>query len=149
MIEEKYMIEAIKEAKKALKNGDVPVGAVIVYDNKIIAKACNQKEMNKSAISHAEIIAIDEACKKLNTWHLTDCEIYVTMEPCIMCMGAIMESIIKKIVYGVANEKFGLMSNLKNDSSIKSRILKNRVVVNMENNDIKQMLRQFFEIKRI
>ena len=96
---------AIKEAKKSYKIDDVPVGAVIVKDDVVIAKAHNMKEKKCNAIMHAEIIAIDKACKKLKRWRLDDCELYVTMEPCLMCIGAIVESRIKKIYCGVENKK--------------------------------------------
>ena len=111
---EYYMNIAIKEAKKAYKYEEVPVGAVIVKDNKIIAKAFNKKEKTMNVIKHAEVIAISKACKKLKNWRLEDCEIYVTMEPCMMCSGAIQQSRIKKIVYGVKNEKYGYTDQLKN-----------------------------------
>ena len=100
---EYYMNIAIKEAKKAYKYEEVPVGAVIVKNNKVIAKAFNKKEKTKNVTKHAEIIAISKACKKLKNWRLEDCIIYVTMEPCMMCSGAIEQSRIKKIVYGVKN----------------------------------------------
>lgn len=109
-----YMNIAIKEAKKAYKYEEVPVGAVIVKDNKVIAKAYNKKEKTKNVTKHAEIIAISRACKKLKNWRLEDCEIYVTMEPCMMCSGAIDQSRIKKIVYGVKNENYGSTDQLKN-----------------------------------
>lgn len=104
---EKYMKEALKEAKKALQKMEVPVGAVIVKDKKIIARAHNLKEIKKNTIKHAEINAIEKASKKLESWRLINCEIYVTMEPCAMCMGAIINSRIKKIYYGVSDEKSG------------------------------------------
>ena len=110
----KYMKIAIMQAKKALKNNEVPVGAVIIKDNKIISKAYNKKEKTKNSTKHAEIIAISKACKKLKNWRLEDCEIYVTMEPCMMCSGAIEQSRIKKIVYGVKNENYGCTDKLKN-----------------------------------
>jgi tRNA(adenine34) deaminase len=84
----------------------VPVGAVIVKNNKIISKAYNKKEKTKNVTKHAEIIAISKACKKIKNWRLDECEIYVTMEPCMMCCGAIEQSRIKKIIYGVKNEKY-------------------------------------------
>ena len=84
-----YMNIAIKEAKKAYKYEEVPVGAVIVKNNKIVSKAFNKKEKTKNVIKHAEIIAISKACKKLKNWRLDECELYVTMEPCMMCSGAI------------------------------------------------------------
>ena len=111
---EYYMNIAIKEAKKAYKYEELPVGAVIVKDNKVIAKAYNKKEKTKNVIKHAEIIAISRACKKLKNWRLDDCEIYVTMQPCMMCCGAIEQSRIKKIVYGVKNENYGYTDQLKN-----------------------------------
>ena len=111
---EYYMNIAIKEAKKAYKYEEVPVGAIIVKDNKIIAKAFNKKEKTNNVTKHAEIIAISKACKKLKNWRLEDCTIYVTMEPCMMCSGAIEQSRIKKIVYGVINENYGSTHQLKN-----------------------------------
>ena len=110
----KYMKIAIMQAKKALKNNEVPVGAVIIKNNKIISKAYNKKEKTKNSTKHAEIIAISKACKKLKNWRLEDCEIYVTMEPCMMCSGAIEQSRIKKIIYGVKNENYGCTDKLKN-----------------------------------
>lgn len=104
---EYFMKEALKEAKKAYDKLEVPVGVVIVKDNKIIARAYNQKEMKNSPIKHAEIIAIEKACKKLNNWRLNDCEMYVTLEPCPMCTGAIINSRIKKVYIGAAQEKTG------------------------------------------
>ena len=104
---EYFMKEALKEAKKAYKKLEVPVGVVIVRDNKIIAKAYNQKEEKNSPIKHAEIIAIEKACKRLNNWRLNECEMYVTLEPCPMCAGAIVNSRIKKVYIGAAQQKTG------------------------------------------
>lgn len=113
---EKYMMLAINEAKKAYKKNDVPIGCVIVKDGRIISKAHNKKEIKKNAIMHAEIIAIAKACKKLKTWHLDDCVLYTTVEPCMMCTGAIIQSRIKKIYYSISNKSFGELENyhLKN-----------------------------------
>ena len=105
---------AIKEAIKAKKKGDVPVGAIIVMENKVISKSYNKKEHNKNAIKHAEILAISKACKKIHSWHLDNCTLYCTMEPCMMCCGAILQSRIKKVVYLVKNEKYGCTHLLKN-----------------------------------
>ena len=128
-----YMEIAIKEANKAYKKGDVPVGAIIIKNNKIIAKAYNTKEKNKNAINHAEILVIKKACKKLNTWHLNDCILYTTMEPCMMCCGAIMQSRIKEIHYILDNESFGCLKLLGNINIIK------------ENDDsYKNMINDFF-----
>lgn len=135
---EYYMKIAIKEANKAFKNNEVPVGVVIVKNNKIIAKAYNKREKTKNVINHAEIIAITKACKKLKNWRLDDCEIYITMEPCMMCSGAIQQSRIKKIIYGVKNEKYGYSSNLKNIKII-SRICEN---------ECRNLVQSFFKKKR-
>ena len=100
----KFMEEAIKEAQKALKNQEVPIGAVIVKENKIISRGFNKREHKKNSLLHAEIVAIEKACKKLKDWRLEDCEIYVTLEPCPMCAGAILNSRIKKIYYGTKDK---------------------------------------------
>lgn len=101
------MQEALKEAKKAYKKEEIPVGAIIIRNGKIIARAHNLKETKKSAISHAEILAINKANKKLKSWRLLDCEMYITLEPCTMCMGAIISSRLKKIYIGTTDPKTG------------------------------------------
>lgn len=106
-MKERFMKEALKEAKKAYDKDEIPVGAVIVKDNKIIARAHNLKESKKNSIYHAEILAIQKACKKLDSWRLLDCEMYVTLEPCSMCAGALINSRIKKIYIGTNDEKTG------------------------------------------
>ena len=112
-MDEYFMQKAILYAKKALKYNEVPVGAIIVKNNKIISKAYNIKEKKQDVTMHAELIAISKACKKIKNWRLDDCTLYVTMEPCMMCCGAIEQSRIKNIVYGIKNEKFGYTNNLK------------------------------------
>ena len=104
---EYFMKKALKEAKKAYERKEVPVGVVIVKDNKIISRAYNQKEEKNSPIKHAEIIAIEKACKKLKNWRLNDCDMYVTLEPCPMCAGAIINSRIRKIYIGAPQQKTG------------------------------------------
>ena len=111
---EKYMKEALKEAKKAYKKEEVPVGAVIVKDNKIIARAHNLKELKNDTTKHAEILAIQKASKKLNSWRLIDCEMYITLEPCAMCVGAIINSRIKKIYFGTSDKKTGACGSFLN-----------------------------------
>ncbi len=106
-MDEKYMKAAIKQAKLAAKKGEVPVGAVIVRDGEIIARAYNTRETDKNALCHAEIKAIRKACKKLGGWRLTRCELYVTLEPCPMCAGAIVNSRIVSVYYGASDEKAG------------------------------------------
>lgn len=108
------MMEALKEAKKAYEKLEVPVGAVIVKEGKIIAKAYNQKENKKDTTKHAEILAIQKASKRLNSWRLTDCDMYVTLEPCPMCAGAIIQSRIKKVYIGTLDEKTGAVGSVLN-----------------------------------
>lgn len=104
-MEEKWMKEALKEAKKAYEKEEIPVGAVIVKDNKIVARAHNLKELKQTSIAHAEMLAIQKANKKLQNWRLIDCDMYVTLEPCMMCMGAIISSRIKNIYIGTLDPK--------------------------------------------
>ncbi len=112
--EQSFMNYAILEARKAYKKMEVPVGAIIVKDNKIIARGYNQKESKNNALKHAEIIAIEKACKKLNSWRLLDCEMYVTLEPCAMCAGAIIQSRIKKVYIGTMDKKTGCCGSVFN-----------------------------------
>jgi len=114
MNKEKFMKEALKEAEKAYEKEEIPVGAIIVKDGKIIARAHNLKETRKSALEHAEILAIRKASKKLKSWRLLDCEMYVTLEPCTMCMGAIILSRIKKVYIGALDEKTGACGSFIN-----------------------------------
>lgn len=109
---EKFMQLALKEAKKALLVDEVPIGTVIVYDGKVIARAHNLTEKKQSATAHAEILAIEKACKKLKSWRLDGCELYVTLEPCAMCAGAIASSRIKKVYYGASEPKSGCANSL-------------------------------------
>lgn len=113
-MQEKYMKEALKQAKKAYDKDEVPVGAIIVKDNKIIARAYNLKEIKKDTTKHAEIIAIQKASKKLGAWRLTNCEMYVTLEPCSMCAGAIIQSRIKKLYIGTMDPKTGACGSVYN-----------------------------------
>ncbi len=137
---EKYMQIALNEAKKALKKGDIPVGAVVVKDGKIIAKAYNKREKNNVTTHHAEILAINKACKKIHNWRLNDCELYVTMEPCMMCCGAIIQSRISKVTYGTANDNFGFSNVLKeNNVKIESGMLEN---------ECRKIVQNFFVQKR-
>lgn len=108
----KYMRCALKEAQKAMEKDEVPVGCVIVLDGVIIARAHNKKETNNNPLGHAEMIAIQKATKKLGDWRLKDCEMYVTLEPCLMCCGALIQSRIKKVYYGAKDEKGGGVESL-------------------------------------
>lgn len=112
--EEKYMLAAILQAKKAASIGEVPVGAVIVLNDKIVSRGYNLREKKSNALLHAEIVAIDKACKKLGSWRLEDCEIFVTLEPCPMCAGGIINSRIKKLYFGAFDEKAGVCKSVLN-----------------------------------
>ena len=136
---EKYMLEAIKEAKKAGKKGDVPVGAIVVLNNKVIARAHNMKEYKSVGTYHAEILAINKACTKLKTWHLEECVLYVTMEPCMMCCGAIEQVRIKKIVYGTDNINFGYTKMLNQKIEIENKFCQE---------ECKSLIQSFFVEKR-
>jgi len=124
---------AIDLAKKAARKGEVPIGAIIVRDGKIIAKAHNMREKKQNAIYHAEVIAINKACKKLKSWRLDDCEMYVTLEPCQMCMGAITNARLKAVYYGTP-------STTDLNWTTKTQ--------NLENKECSKMLKEFFAKKR-
>ncbi|UQS85053.1 tRNA adenosine(34) deaminase TadA [Apilactobacillus apisilvae] len=111
-MEVKYMESALWEAQKASLIDEVPIGAVIVKDNKIIARGHNLREHSNDALDHAEVVAIDEACRYLNSWRLEDCDLYVTIEPCLMCAGAIINSRIKNVYYGAPDYKAGVAESL-------------------------------------
>lgn len=142
---EYYMKQALKEAEKAYKKLEVPVGAVIVKDGKIIARAHNQKETKTDTTKHAEILAIQKASKKLKSWRLIDCEMYVTLEPCSMCAGAIINSRIKKIYIGTMDEKTGAVGsvlNLFEDYKFNHSV---EVEKNLMKEECKQILKNFFK----
>ena len=112
--EEKYMREALKQAEKALKLGEVPIGCVIVYQGKIIGRGYNRRITDKTALAHAEISAIRKANRVTGDWRLDDCEMYVTLEPCQMCAGAIVQSRIRKVFIGAMNPKAGCAGSILN-----------------------------------
>ena len=142
---EKYMKEAIKEAKKAYIKGEIPVGAVIVKNHKIIARAYNQKEDKLDTTKHAEILAIQKASKKLKAWRLADCEMYVTLEPCSMCAGALIQSRIKKVYIGTMDEKTGACGsvlNLLEDYTFNHKV---EVETGIMQEECESILKQFFK----
>jgi tRNA(adenine34) deaminase len=112
--DEHFMREAIKEAKIAEDLNEVPIGAVIVMEGKVVARAHNLREIEQNAVAHAELLAIDQACKELGTWRLEEATLYVTLEPCPMCAGAIILSRVKRVVYGAADPKGGCAGTLMN-----------------------------------
>ena len=112
--DERYMKEAIKQAKKAYKIGEVPNGCVIVYKDQIIGRGYNRRTIDKNTLAHAEMIAIKRASKWMDDWRLEDCTMYVTLEPCQMCSGAIVQSRMKKVVIGCMNPKAGCAGSILN-----------------------------------
>ena len=147
---EYYMKQALKEAEKAYQKLEVPVGAVIVKDGEIIARAHNQKETKYDTTKHAEIMAIQKASKKLKSWRLIDCEMYITLEPCSMCAGAIINSRIKKIYIGTMDEKTGAAGsklNLFEDYTFNHKV---EVETNIMQEECENILKQFFkELRKI
>ncbi len=109
-----FMYHALELAKKAAELGEVPVGAVVVCDGEIVGEGYNRRESDKNALAHAEIMAIDEACRRLGGWRLHKCELYVTLEPCPMCAGAIINSRIKRVIIGAKDAKAGAMGSVFN-----------------------------------
>lgn len=144
-MKEKYMKLALEEAKKAFNANEVPIGAVIVCNDEVVSFGYNMKEKLSNPIKHAEIIAIEDACNKRNTWYLDDCDIYVTVEPCLMCFGAINESRIKNIYYGIANEKYGFSNYVKDNYIVEKRINVEGGILSEESLEIVQ---NFFKSKR-
>lgn len=149
-MEEKFMKAALKEAKKAYEKLEVPVGAVIVKDGKIIARAHNLKETKYDTTKHAEILAIQKASKKLNSWRLIDCEMYVTLEPCSMCAGALINSRIKKVYIGASDQKTGAVGsvfNLLEDYTFNHKVEYEKGVLQDE---CESILKEFFkELRKI
>lgn len=142
-----YINEAFKQAKKAYKHNEVPVGAIVVYKNKIIAKAYNKKERRNNSLYHAEIIAINKACKKIKSWRLSECELYVTLEPCLMCAGLIIQNRISKVYYGCKDSKSGAFGGLFNTNEIKGLNYYPEVEC-LNHKESSEILKTFFKEKR-
>ena len=143
-MQEFFMREALKEAKKAYNKLEIPVGAIIVKNGEIIARAHNIKEEKKDTTKHAEILAIQKASKKLETWRLNDCEMYVTLEPCPMCAGALIQSRIKKVYIGTMDEKTGACGsvlNLLEDFKFNHKVEVERGILKEE---CEKILKEFF-----
>jgi len=139
----KFMRAALSEAKKAEAIWETPVAVVIVKDGKVIARGYNKRETKKNALMHAEIIAIDKACKKLGGWRLPECDIYVTLEPCPMCMGAIIQSRIENVYFGAYDEKSGCLGSVCD----LSEILPHKVSFSggILKDECEQILKKFFK----
>ena len=142
---EKYMKEAIKQAKKAYKINEVPIGCVIVYENKIIARAYNKRNYKKSTLAHAELLAIEKASKVLNDWRLEGCTMYVTLEPCQMCSGAIVQSRMDRVVIGRMNPKAGCGGSVLNLLQMEQFNHQVEVIRGVLEGECSELLQQFFK----
>ncbi|MBR5289886.1 MAG: nucleoside deaminase [Erysipelotrichaceae bacterium] len=147
-LNEKYMRAAMKEAYKAELKDEVPIGAVIVYDGKIIARAHNTRQTKQISTHHAEILCIEKACRKLNSWRLEGCDLYVTLEPCPMCAGAIQQSRIRKVVFGAYDPKGGFFGSNFNINEVKGLNHYPEVEGGILKEETAQLLKDFFKKKR-
>ena len=148
-IEEKYMKEALKQAKKAYALGEVPIGCVIVHDGKIIGRGYNRRNTDKNTLSHAEITAINKASKVIGDWRLEECTLYVTLEPCQMCAGAIVQARIPEVVMGCMNPKAGCAGSILNILEMPQFNHQVKVPRGILGEECSQMLKTFFEELRI
>ena len=147
-MKDQFMKSALIEAEKARKKNEVPIGAVIVKDGKIISKGYNQREKKQNALLHAEVIAINKACKKLKSWRLNGCDIYITLEPCLMCFGAILNSRIDNIYFGAYDKSGSSISS--NNSLLEKSILNHKLKVEggILEEECSQILTDFFKENR-
>lgn len=143
-LDEKYMREAIKQAKKAYAIGEVPIGCVIVYDGKIIGRGYNLRTIDKNTLAHAELQAIKKASKKMDDWRLDDCTMYVTLEPCQMCSGAIIQARIKRVVVGCMNPKAGCAGSILNLLDVPEFNHQAELTTGVLEEECSEMMKQFF-----
>jgi tRNA(adenine34) deaminase len=148
MNHEYFMLAALEEAKKAEMIGEVPIGAVVVRDNRIIARGYNLKETRQDPLAHAEMIVIQQAADRLGSWRLRDCILYVTLEPCPMCAGAILQARIQQVVYGTADPKAGCAGSLMNLLQDPRFNHQTEIVTPVCQQECSQILRQFFHMLR-
>jgi len=148
MKQDKYMLEAIKEARKALKTGDIPVGAVVVLNGKIIVRAHNEKEKRGDSTAHAELLCLQKAAKKLKTWRLNNIDIYTTLEPCPMCAGAMVQARIKTLIFGASDPKAGAAGSIMNIVKNKRLNHKPIIVKGVLKEECSRILKEFFKSLR-
>lgn len=144
-----YMRMALTEARKAFAKGEVPIGAVVILEGEIIASGHNLRETNRDATAHAEMIAIREACARLDRWRLSDATLYVTIEPCPMCAGALVMSRVKRVVYGSADYKAGAaesLFNIVNNDKLNHRL---EVTAGVLEDECKDIMKEFFQMRRL
>lgn len=144
-LDEKYMKEAIKQAKKAGKIGEVPIGCVIVYDNRIIGRGYNRRNKDRTVLAHAEIVAIKKACKYLGDWRLEGCTLYVTLEPCSMCAGSIIQARLDRVVIGAMNKKAGSAGSVINMFEIEGYNHHPKATYKVLENECSHILTNFFK----
>ena len=148
-VEEKYMKEALKQAKKAYALGEVPIGCVIVHEGKIIGRGYNRRNTDKNTLAHAEITAINKASKVIGDWRLEECTLYVTLEPCQMCAGAIVQARIPEVVMGCMNPKAGCAGSILNILEMPQFNHQVKVTRGILEAECSQMMKTFFEELRI
>lgn len=146
---EKYMKMAIREAKKAYDLGEVPIGCVVVYENKVIGRGYNRRTSDKNSLSHAELTAIKKASKKMGDWRLEDCTLYVTLEPCQMCSGAIVQARIKEVVIGCMNPKAGCAGSILNLLQMPEFNHQAEITRGVLEEECSGLLKQFFKELRV
>ena len=146
-LDEEYMREALALAREAEEMDEVPVGALIVHRGEVIARACNRREADKCATHHAEVLAIEEACRALGGWRLPECTLYVTMEPCPMCAGAILNARISRVVYGAADLRAGAMGTVTDLCEI-AYFQRPEVTGGVLGDECREMLSSYFRAKR-
>lgn len=147
--DENYMRQAMKQAKKAASMSEVPIGCVIVYEDRVIARGYNRRNTDKSSLSHAEIMAIKKACKVLGDWRLEHCTMYVTLEPCAMCAGAIIQARIERVVMACMNPKAGSVGSLVNLFDVKGYNHHPKVTTFVLGDECSMMLKDFFRNLRL
>ena len=144
-IDEKYMKEAIRQARKAYAIGEVPIGCVIVYKDKIIGRGYNRRMADKNTLSHADLIAIRKASRKMDDWRLEECTMYVTLEPCQMCSGAIVQSRMSRVVVGCMNPKAGCAGSILNLLQMKEFNHQAELTTGVLEEECSQMMKDFFK----
>lgn len=148
-VNEIYMKDALKQAKKAYRLGEVPIGCVIVYQDKIIGRGYNKRNTKKTTLAHAELIAIEKASKVMGDWRLEDCTMYVTLEPCQMCAGAIVQARIKQVVIGTMNPKAGCAGSILNLLQMQEFNHQVELVTGIMEKECTKILQDFFKELRI
>ena len=143
--DEKFMKQAIRQAKKAYAIGEVPIGCVIVHDGKVIGRGYNRRTIDKNTLAHAEIQAIRKACKKMNDWRLEECTMYVTLEPCQMCSGAIVQSRMTRVVIGCMNPKAGCAGSILNLLQMEEFNHQVELEIGVLEEECSQMMKAFFK----